>query len=198
MLKFLHEHSQIYRKIKTPCSRYKGWNDGLKEKNLSSVLRVEQALNKASLSYQSTIVAIVQTLPLPPWTRTFNWKASKGKVHRKKSKKKLTSVSFAFTHKYTLEKLKLLLFFPKRTWKILKNVQNAKEKTFHFITLSQEQLKFQYIFEERHRSMKENCLWGRSKTNNSAFSATHTYIKLTLLVFFYFFSCTYPLQHFAN
>ena len=42
--------------------------------------------------------------------------------------KKLTSVSFAFTHTYTLEKLTLLLFFPKRTWKILKNVQNAKEK----------------------------------------------------------------------
>ena len=39
----------------------------------------------------------------------------------KKSKKKLTSVSFAFTHTYTLEKLTLLLFSPKRTWKILKN-----------------------------------------------------------------------------
>ena len=46
----------------------------------------------------------------------------------KKVKKKLTTVSFAFTHTYTLEKLTLLLFFPKRTWKILKNVQNAKEK----------------------------------------------------------------------
>ena len=55
-------------------------------------------------------------------------------MHRKKSKKKLTSVSFAFTHTYTLEKLTLLLFFPKRTWKILKNVQNAKEKK-HFISL---------------------------------------------------------------
>ena len=53
----------------------------------------------------------------------------------KKSKKELTSVSFAFTHTYTLEKLTLLLFFPKRTWKILKNVQNAKEKniSFHYI-----------------------------------------------------------------
>ena len=39
---------------------------------------------------------------------------------QKKSKKKLTSVSFAFTHTYTLAKLTLLLFFPKRTWKILK------------------------------------------------------------------------------
>ena len=46
----------------------------------------------------------------------------------KKSKKKLTSVSFAFTHTYTLEKLTLLLFPPKRTWKILKDVQNAKKK----------------------------------------------------------------------
>ena len=36
-------------------------------------------------------------------------------------------VCFAFTHTYTLEKLTLLLFFPKRTRKILKNVQNAKE-----------------------------------------------------------------------
>ena len=48
-------------------------------------------------------------------------KCSKGKVHRKKSKKRLTSVSFAFTHTYTLEKLTLLLFSPKGTWKILKN-----------------------------------------------------------------------------
>ena len=32
------------------------------------------------------------------------------------------------------------------------------------------------------------------KTNNSAFSATHTYIKLTLVSFFYsFISCTFPL-----
>ena len=38
--------------------------------------------------------------------------------------------------KIVKKKLTLLLFSPKRTWKILKNVQNAKEKTFHFITLS--------------------------------------------------------------
>ena len=44
-------------------------------------------------------------------------------MHKKKSKKKLTTVSFALTHTYILEKLTLLLFFPKRTWKILKNVQ---------------------------------------------------------------------------
>ena len=40
--------------------------------------------------------------------------------------------------------------------------------------------------------MKENCLWGRckkkvKKINNSAFSATHTYIKLTLVSFFLLF-----------
>ena len=33
-------------------------------------------------------------------------------MHEKKVKKKLTSVSFAFTHTYTLEKLTLLLFSP--------------------------------------------------------------------------------------
>ena len=70
--------------------------------------------------------------------------------------------------------------------------KTQKKKTFHFITLSQEQLKVQYIFEERHRSMKESCLWGRckkkvKKSNNLAFSSTHTYIKLTLVSFFYFF-----------
>ena len=41
-----------------------------------------------------------------------------GKV-QKKSKKKLTSVNFALHIKN--EKLTLLLFSPKRTWKILKN-----------------------------------------------------------------------------
>ena len=45
---------------------------------------------------------------------------NEGKVHKKKVKK-LTSVTFAFTHTYTLEKLTLLLFAPKRTSKILKN-----------------------------------------------------------------------------
>ena len=78
--------------------------------------------------------------------------------------------------------------------------KTQKKKTFHFITLSQEQLKVQYIFEERHRSMKENCLWGRcrkkvKKPNNSAFSATYTYIKLTLVTFFLlFFLCTFLLD----
>ena len=46
--------------------------------------------------------------------------------------------------------------------------------------------------------LKENCLWGRckkkvKKTNNSTFSATYTYIKLTLVSFFLlFFLCTFP------
>ena len=77
--------------------------------------------------------------------------------------------------------------------------KTQKKKTFHFITLSQEQLKVQYIFEERHRSMKENCLWGRckksiKKTNNSTFSATHTYIKTNTCQFFllFFFYAPFP------
>ena len=65
----------------------------------------------------------ISTLP-SPYSRIVN----RGKVHNKKSRKKLTSVSFAFTHTYTLEKLTLLLFFPKRTWKILKNAQNPPKK----------------------------------------------------------------------
>ena len=89
------------------------------------------------------------------------YEMSKGKVHEKKVKKKLTSVSFAFTHTYTLEKLTLLLFSPSVHGQFWKMCKTQKKKTFHFITLFQEQLKVQYIFEERHRSMKENCLWGR-------------------------------------
>ena len=81
-----------------------------------------------------------------------------------------------------------------------KCAKRKRKKTFHFITLSQEQLKVQYIFEEGHRFMKENCLWGMCKkkkekkdNNNSAFSATHTYIKLTVVSFFLlFFLCTFP------
>ena len=46
--------------------------------------------------------------------------------------------------------------------------------------------------------LNENCLWGRckkklKKTNNSSFSATHTYIKLTLVSFFLLFSMHLPL-----
>ena len=39
----------------------------------------------------------------------------KGKVQK--------NVSFAFTHTYTPVKTNIFPFFPKRTWKILKNVQ---------------------------------------------------------------------------
>ena len=35
--------------------------------------------------------------------------------------------------------------------------KTQKKKTFHFITLSQEQLKVQYIFEERRRSSSPSC-----------------------------------------
>ena len=48
---------------------------------------------------------------------------NKGKVQKKKLKKNLTSVSFAFTHTYTPVKTNIFPFFPKHTWKILKNVQ---------------------------------------------------------------------------
>ena len=58
--------------------------------------------------------------------------------------------------------------------------------------------------------MKENCLWGRckkivkKKTNTSTFSATHIYIKRTLVGFFFtFFYAPFPKtntseQHFAR
>ena len=65
---------------------------------------------------------------------------------------KSESVSFAFTRTYTHVHGKF--------WKMWKT---QKKKTIHFITLSHEQLKVQYIFEERHRSMKEDCLWERCK-----------------------------------
>ena len=54
---------------------------------------------------------------------------------QKKSRKKLTSVSFAFTHTYTLEKLTLLLFPPSVHGKIWKMCKTQKKKKFHFITL---------------------------------------------------------------
>ena len=43
--------------------------------------------------------------------------------YAKKIQKQLTSVSFAFTHTYTLVKINMFVFFPKHTWKILKNAQ---------------------------------------------------------------------------
>ena len=49
-------------------------------------------------------------------------------MQKKKFEKKLTNVSFAFTHTYTPVKLTFFLFFPKRTKKILKNVQKRKNK----------------------------------------------------------------------
>ena len=49
-----------------------------------------------------------------------------GKGAKKNKEKKPTSVSFAFTHTYTPVKTNIFPFFPKRTWKILKNVQKRK------------------------------------------------------------------------
>ena len=49
-----------------------------------------------------------------------------GKGAKKKRKKKLTSVSFAFTHTYIPVKTYIFPFFPKRTWKILKNAHKRK------------------------------------------------------------------------
>ena len=46
---------------------------------------------------------------------------------QKKGRKKITNVSFDFTHTYTLKKLKKNLFFPKRTWKSLKNAQKRQK-----------------------------------------------------------------------
>ena len=65
------------------------------------------------------------------WKHSPREYSPKGKVHRKKSKKKLTSVSFAFTHTYTLEKLTLLLFSPKRTWKIFSWYLTRKLVSFY-------------------------------------------------------------------
>ena len=56
----------------------------------------------------------------------------------------------------------------------------------------------QNLYSERELSIK--LLLGektRKKTNISPFSATHTYIKLTLVSFFFnFFFCTFPLHRF--
>ena len=55
-------------------------------------------------------------------------------MQRKKSKKKLTSVSFAFTHTYTLEKLTLLPFFPQAYMENFEKCAKRKRKK-HFISL---------------------------------------------------------------
>ena len=51
----------------------------------------------------------------------------------KNKEKKLTSVSLAFTHTHTLEKLTFFPFFPKRTRKILKNVHKRKNKKQYIV-----------------------------------------------------------------
>ena len=86
-------------------------------------------------------------------------------MHEKKVKK-LTSVSFAFTHTYTLEK-------NSGGWGSVA-VQNLPSERKLPMGKVQKKVK---------------------KTNNSAFSATHTYIILTLVsFFFFFFLSTFPLH----
>ena len=98
-------------------------------------------------------------------------------------------------HTYTLEKLTLLLFSPSvhgKFWKMCKT-QKKKNTSFHYIVPRTVQV--QYIFEERHRSMKENCLWGRcKKKNKKKLTIQHFRLNINtyLLVFFTFFSCTFP------
>ena len=58
----------------------------------------------------------------------------KGKVQNKKKVKKTNKCSFCLYTYIHSRKTNTFIFFPKRTWKILKNVQNAKEKK-HFISL---------------------------------------------------------------
>ena len=84
-------------------------------------LTQEIRTNMQFLSRVKTAKKVSQILawrPLCGWI--YQIKLTKGKVHRKKSKKKITSVSFAFTHTYTLEKITLLLSFPKRKGRLTK------------------------------------------------------------------------------
>ena len=114
------------------------------------------------------------------------------------------SFSFAFTHTYTLKKLKKILFVPKRTWKILKNVQKRKNKnsTLSHVTCGwlQEPLMakishhmVQNLYSERYLSIQTIVGKKRKKkTNISPFPGTHTYIKLTLVSLFSLFFAPFP------
>ena len=62
----------------------------------------------------------------PACSQSIKHQLNLGKGAKKKGEKKLANVSFAFTHTYTPKKLTFFLFFPKRRWKILKNVQKRK------------------------------------------------------------------------
>ena len=55
----------------------------------------------------------------------------------------------------------------------LKNVQNAKGKNISFHYIVPRTVKGQYIFDERHRSMKENCLWGGCKKSKKKTAILH-------------------------
>ena len=74
-------------------------------------LAANHSLRNADLAYKIDLCATISV---------------KGKVQKKTRKKKLTSASFALKHTYTLVKTNIFPFFPKRRWKILKNVQKRK------------------------------------------------------------------------
>ena len=113
---------------------------------------------------------------------------------KKKLKKNLTSVSFAFTHTYTAVKTNSFRFFPQA---YMENFEKCA-KTGNMGTLGGGGGANSPLWPRYHpigfktSTLKENCLlnycWEkkRKKTNISPFSATHTYIKLTVS-FFYFF-----------
>ena len=94
-----------------------------------------------------------------------------------KKRKKLTNVSFAFIHTYTLAKDNILPFFPKRTLENFEKSGNTKcllDGRFGFKT----------------HILKDNCpfkLKKEGKTNISPFPAAHTYIIPTFVSCFPFF-----------
>ena len=95
-------------------------------------------------------------------------------------------------------KTNIFPFFPKRTWKILKNCKNAKTKKQYIVPC--------YLWMAVGAScgqditpygskpifwkiiVHSNYFWGKKgkKPNISPFPATHTYIKLTLVIFLSF------------
>ena len=124
-----------------------------------------------------------------------------GKGSKKKLKKKLTNVSFAFTHTYTPVKTNIFRFFPQSYMENFeKCAKTQKQKKQYVVPCYLWLLVFspsffgnlshmvQNLYSERELSIK--LLLGektRKKTNISPFPATHTYIKLTFVSFFFNF-----------